>query len=87
MGLLSLSPPPIGQDFTSPQWVRWFNDLHAGLVLLKPLAVPSYTLAGMPAASASTGKYIHVSNATGGAKLCYSNGTNWVLANTATIVS
>lgn len=52
-----------------------------------PLSVGSYTLTTLPSASAYSGYYITVSNATGGPKLCYSNGTNWVLVNTTTTVS
>jgi len=56
-------------------------------VLSGPVSLGSYTLTTLPSASTYSGYYITVTNATGGAKLCYSNGTNWLIANTTTIVS
>lgn len=53
----------------------------------KPLLIATYTLATLPSASANSGKIINVSDATGGAKICQSDGTNWVLINTTTTVS
>jgi hypothetical protein len=47
----------------------------------------AFTLTTLPSAAAYTNALIMVSNATGGAKLCYSNGTNWCLVNTSTVVS
>lgn len=47
----------------------------------------SYTLTTLPGASTYQNYLIIVSNAAGGAKLCYSNGTNWCLINTNTVVS
>jgi len=52
-----------------------------------PAFLGQYTLTTLPSASTFSGYYITVTNATGGAKLCYSNGTNWLIANTTTIVS
>lgn len=87
MGLFSHPAPPAGAEFSAPAWQSWFSALRESLVRKEPLAVPSYTLTTLPSASAYSGKYIDVSNATGGAKLCRSNGTNWLLVNTATVVS
>jgi hypothetical protein len=39
--------------------------------------VKSYTVAGVPTASAGAGQIIYVSNETGGAVLAFSDGTNW----------
>ena len=41
-----------------------------------PIFVPSYTVAGVPAAT-TAGGIIYVSNETGGAVLAFSDGTNW----------
>lgn len=37
----------------------------------------SYAKAALPAAAAHTGGLIHVSDASGGASIAYSDGTNW----------
>jgi hypothetical protein len=44
-----------------------------------PLQLPQYTLATLPSAGSFTYHLIIVTNATGGAKLCFSNGTVWVM--------
>jgi hypothetical protein len=41
-----------------------------------PVRVKSYTVAGLPSATA-VGQLIHVSNETGGAVMAFSDGTNW----------
>lgn len=53
----------------------------------QPLRTGSFTLTTLPSAASFPNYLIIVSNATGGAKLCYSNGTNWMIINTNTIVS
>ncbi len=58
-----------------------------GMQFNTPLYFPNYTLTTLPSASAYNGFFIVVSNATGGAKLCRSNGTVWQIANTTTTVS
>ncbi|AXI01438.1 hypothetical protein [Aquirhabdus parva] len=55
--------------------------------LLGPLNLPKYTLSTLPSAAATNGYLIDVTDATGGAKTCRSNGTNWVILNTTTTVS
>lgn len=41
--------------------------------------LPSYAVAGLPAAAKNTGKLVHVSNGAAGSPcLAYSNGTNWL---------
>ncbi|OXJ32679.1 hypothetical protein CFB82_20050 [Burkholderia sp. HI2714] len=52
-----------------------------------PLRSGLYTLTTLPSAAAFQNFLITVTNATGGAKVCYSNGTNWCLLNTSTVVS
>lgn len=52
-----------------------------------PVEYPNYTLSTLPSASANNTRIINVSNATGGQKLCQSNGTVWQILNTTTTVS
>lgn len=52
-----------------------------------PLRPGQYTLASLPSASAFTGYEIDVTDASGGAKRCRSDGTNWKILNTTTTVS
>lgn len=52
-----------------------------------PNKVAQYTLATLPSASAYSGFEIDVTDATGGAKRCRSNGANWIILNTTTTVS
>jgi len=42
-----------------------------------PVRVGSYTVAALPAASAGAGQIIYVPDATGGAVLAFSDGTDW----------
>ena len=51
------------------------------------LTLPSYTVAGVPTASASTSQVIFVSNETGGATLAFSDGTNWRRLQDLAIIS
>lgn len=51
------------------------------------LSPAQYTLTTLPAASTNQYGLIVVTNATGGPKLCMSDGTNWNLVNTTTVVS
>jgi hypothetical protein len=87
MGLFTVEPQPRETDIAAVAWIRWVGQLRDTLVATTPLAVPSYTLTTLPTASLFSGKYIDVSNATGGAKLCRSDGTNWKIVNTTTTVS
>ncbi len=52
-----------------------------------PARVKSYTVAGVPAASAGAGQIIFVSNETGGAVLAFSDGTNWRRVTDRAVVS
>lgn len=52
-----------------------------------PASVGSYTLTTLPSAAAYTSSLITVSNATGGRKLCQSDGAAWKIINTTTTVS
>lgn len=52
-----------------------------------PLQFGAYTLATLPSAAAFNGHVIEVSNASGGPKICRSNGSAWQIINTTTTVS
>lgn len=52
-----------------------------------PLRRGQYTLATLPNAATYNGYTIDVTDATGGPKTCRSNGTNWLILNTNTVVS
>ncbi len=52
-----------------------------------PLRPGQYTLASLPSASAFSGYEIDVTDASGGAKRCRSDGSNWKILNTTTTVS
>lgn len=56
------------------------------LAMSGPLRPAPYTLATLPSAPASSGGLITVENATGGAKVCRSNGSVWQILNTTTTV-
>lgn len=57
------------------------------LAVSGPVRVGQYTLSTLPSASAFSAHEIDVTDATGGAKRCRSNGTNWLILNTTTTVS
>jgi hypothetical protein len=52
-----------------------------------PLKVGEYTLGTLPSAATYNGYLIMVTDATGGPKMCRSNGTVWQILNTTTTVS
>lgn len=52
-----------------------------------PVRVKSYTVPGVPAASAGAGQIIFVSNESGGAVLAFSDGTNWRRVTDRAVVS
>jgi hypothetical protein len=59
------------------------NDPRHGQIgsksLVKALALPTYTVAGVPPAASHAGRIIHVSNGNAGSPcLAYSNGTAWL---------
>lgn len=58
-----------------------------GVYATGPIRPGQYTLATLPSASAFTGAEIDVTDASGGAKRCRSDGTNWKILNTTTTVS
>lgn len=58
-----------------------------GMPIATPIQFPSYTLATLPSAATFSGYCIEVSNATGGPRICRSNGTVWQILNTTTTVS
>jgi hypothetical protein len=47
----------------------------------------SFTVATVPSASISSGSTIYVSNESGGAVLCFSDGTNWRRVTDRAIIS
>jgi len=51
------------------------------------LALPSYTVVGLPAAAGNTGRMVYVSNESGGAVPAFSDGTNWRRVTDRAIVS
>lgn len=57
------------------------------LKVLGPSQVGQYVLASLPSAAAFPGYEIDVTDASGGAKRCRSDGTNWKIINTTTTVS
>ncbi|WP_206759198.1 hypothetical protein, partial [Pseudomonas syringae] len=62
-------------------------NLSGGLTSTAPIRPGVFTLSSLPSASSNQYAQIVVTNATGGAKFCWSNGTNWCLLNTSTVVS
>lgn len=58
-----------------------------GIQDASPHRLGQYTLGTLPSASAYSGHLIEVSNATGGAKVCRSNGSAWQILNTTTTVT
>lgn len=49
----------------------------AGDTMTGPLVLPTYLKAALPSASTYARSLIYVSDLTGGAEFCYSDGTNW----------
>jgi hypothetical protein len=72
-----------GNQGASPSFAEWRRASVHGA----PTLLGQFTLATLPSASAYSGHLIDVTNATGGVKTCRSNGTNWLILNTTTIVS
>lgn len=56
-------------------------------VFTGPAVLPSFTVAGVPAAASYTGGMIYVSNETGGAVPAFSDGTNWRRVTDRAIIS
>ncbi len=59
----------------------------AGIATAGPLQPGAYTLATLPAAATYPNALIRVTDASGGAKLCQSDGTNWKLITIGATVS
>lgn len=52
------------------------------------VTLPSYTVAGVPAAAGNTGKLIYVSNgAAGSPVVAFSNGTSWLRVDTLAAIA
>lgn len=60
------------------------SDLKAQLTV--PIGFPSYVRTALPSVTTYIDGLIYVSNATGGASVAYSNGTNWISLRTAAAV-
>lgn len=59
-----------------------------GLTMDGPLKLKSYTVAGVPTASAHTGALIYVSNgAAGDPVVAFSDGTNWLRVDTKVAIT
>lgn len=52
-----------------------------------PVLLPSYLVAGLPAAASFTGALVYVSNAAGTPCAAWSDGTNWKRADTGATVT
>lgn len=61
--------------------------MPSGFYAAGPGRLAPFTLTTLPNPAAWTNFLIIVTNATGGSKVCWSNGTNWCLLNTNTTVS
>ncbi len=53
----------------------------------EPVWMPSYTVAGVPAAADWTASWIYVTNETGGAVPAFSDGMNWRRCTDRAIIS
>jgi hypothetical protein len=60
---------------------------NGATALLFPVKFPPATLGALPNAATFSGHCIEVTDATGGPKVCRSNGTVWQILNTSTTVS
>ena len=67
--------------------LQWSEVLAVKGTFSGPVRVGQYTISTMPSAAAYAGYEIDVTDAPGGSKRCRSNGTNWLILNTSTIVS
>lgn len=73
-------------DFASALWLARVGNMLVNRGV-PAVSFPAYTLTTLPSAAANAGRFIDVTNATGGAKLCRSDGTAWKIANTTTTVT
>lgn len=64
-----------------------FNISDTQITASIPVILPSFTVAGVPAASGKTGGMIYVTNETGGAVPAFSDGTNWRRVTDRAIIS
>jgi hypothetical protein len=74
----------------APAWVR---DLVQAIqrefrgIPDQPVRLKPYLKTELPSAAEYAGALIYVSNATGGAAVAYSNGTNWLRCDTSVTIS
>lgn len=67
--------------------LQWMEVRAVRGVFTGPVRVGQYTLATLPSAASFNTYEIDVTDAAGGPKRCRSNGTNWLILNTSTVVS
>ena len=67
--------------------LQWMEVRAVRGVFTGPVRVGQYTLATLPSAASFNTYEIDVTDASGGPKRCRSNGTNWLILNTSTVVS
>lgn len=67
--------------------LQWSDFRSVNGAFSGPLRFGQFTLATLPSAAAFSGYVIDVTDATGGPKVCRSNGTAWQILNTTTTVS
>lgn len=77
---------------SAPDWARRLaDDVTAEFDRVSargfPVRLPQYGKADLPLAASYPGSLIFVSDATGGATPAFSDGTNWLRADTSAVVS
>lgn len=73
----------------APAWAQQFaSDVDAALRTQGfPTVLARFGKADLPSASRWLGAWIYVTDATGGAVPAFSNGTNWLRADTSAVIS
>lgn len=75
----------------APQWARAMADDISRELRARtrgfPVTLASFPKADLPDASRWVGSWIYVPDATGGAVPAFSNGTNWLRADTSAVIS
>lgn len=76
----------------APQWAhRLAQDISDEIARIQarraPVPLASFLKADLPNAATYTGHWIYVRDATGGAVPAFSNGTNWLRADTSAVIS
>jgi hypothetical protein len=75
----------------APAWAQQFADDVTREMRARargfPVVLASFPLADLPDAARWVGAWVYVPDATGGAVPAFSNGTNWLRADTSAIIS